>query len=175
MEDEKKSEERREKTTRQVSSAIYELRNNFSYGNMASVFKDEISEVKRAERSKLKQVLLFFWEIVRASRNPWYYWYTGSRMVAIQAWIVSFIVMLVVAVSVTGGDIFKALIYVLIGVALESIALIAIPLAFLIDLKFSWIPDDWYPDLIVPVLISGLGAFVLNRLSVFIVLHSQRF
>lgn len=172
MEDEKKSEERREKPTRQVSSAIYELRNNFSYGNMASVFKDEISEVKRAERSKLKQVLLFFWEIVRASRNPWYYWYTGRKVVALQAWIVSFILMFSIALFISGGVV-NALIYVLVGVVLESIALVAIPIALLVDYKWSFIPDEVYYSLIFPLLISGFTALFINRLAVFIVTHTD--
>ena len=165
--------EEKEKRTRYLSSTISALKNNFSFKNMASVFRREVFEVRESKRSVIAQGLLFIFDIIGKSRNPWYYWYIGSRLVAVQAWIVSFMVIFLFAILMT-GDIVKALIYVLIGIALENIAIITIPLVILIDYKFDFIPIDMYKALVVPVLMSGFGAFVLNRVSVFIVLHSQR-
>jgi hypothetical protein len=174
MEAEEQPEMGREKPTRQIATAVSQLKNNFSYRNMVSVFREEITEAREPGRSVLMQAAIFFGEAIRESRSPWYYWYTGSRLIAIQAWIVSFVVMLSIAVCVTGG-LMEAMIYVLIGIALESIAVIAMPVVVLVELNYNWIPDKIYEVLVVPLLISGLAAFLINRFSVFVVLHSQRF
>ncbi len=175
MEIEAQSEKRREKLVKGVSTAVYELKNNFSYKNVASVFRELISEVREPDRSVLMQAAMLFGEAIKESRSPWYYWYTGSRLIAIQAWIVSFVIMSSIAVFLTDG-LMGAMIYVLIGIALESIAVIAMPVVMLIDHNYDWlIPDKIYEVLVVPLLISGLAAFLINRFSVFIVLHSRRF
>jgi hypothetical protein len=121
--------------------------------------------------TKLSKLLLALWVMIKESRSPWYYWYTGSRIVAIQAWIVSFLVMSLGAVVATGGVI-QALIYVLIGIALESLALILVPILLLIDFYIPF-PDALYPFLIIPVFVSAFFAVIINRVSVFVIFHSR--
>ncbi len=147
------------------------LKQNFSISNVSSVFREQMGSADLSKRRSGTRVFSVIWTMIRESRNPWYYWYTGSKAVAVQAWVVSFLIMFMTAVLLTGGLV-RALIYVLVGVALESLALIVLPLVFLIDYYFPF-PDQLYPTLIYPILISALVALIFNRVAVFIVLHSR--
>ena len=107
--------------TETFNTVASRLRLNFSFSNVISVFSEQMQYAKGHRGTKLSKLLLTLWVMIKESRNPWYYWYTGSRIVAIQAWIVSFLVMSLCALVTTGG-MMQALIYVLIGIALESLA-----------------------------------------------------
>jgi hypothetical protein len=80
--------------------------------------------------------------------------------------------MFAVAAFASSGGLFITLIYILLGVALESIAIVII-LVVLIAYYYLPMPDQTYSKLLLPVLVSAFFAFVLNRVSVFIILHSR--
>lgn len=144
---------------------------NFSPTNVASVVKADLGEGS-GTRSVFRRFLTFVRHIVLQSKNPWYYWYTGSKFVAIQAWLVSFCIMFAVAALASGGGLWKTLLYIFLGLALESLAIVVFLIALIADYHFP-IPDWIYDDLILPVLISAVIAFVINRFSVFVVLHTR--
>ncbi|MBT5155947.1 MAG: hypothetical protein HOM44_17815 [Gammaproteobacteria bacterium] len=157
--------------TETFNTVASRLRLNFSFSNVISVFSEQMQYAKGHRGTKLSKLLLTLWVMIKESRNPWYYWYTGSRIVAIQAWIVSFLVMSLCALVTTGG-MMQALIYVLIGIALESLALVLVPILLLIDFYIPF-PDALYPYLIIPVFVSAFFAVIINRVSVFVIFHSR--
>ena len=152
-------------------SVASRLRKNFAFSNVISVFSEQMKYAEGYRGARFSKLLFTLWVMIKESRNPWYYWYTGSKIVAIQAWIVSFLIMFLGALVATGGMI-SALIYVLIGVALESLALILLPVLLLVDYLIPF-PDWLYPLLIIPVLVSAFFAVIINRVSVFVIFHSR--
>ncbi len=150
---------------------LSEAKANFSWANIVSIFKEEFAEGDRS-KSAFRRTLSLLWRIVKLSKNPWYYWYTGSKLVAVQAWVVSFFTMFSVAALASGGGFLITIIYILLGVALESIALVVIVVALIADYYLP-IPDQIYSMLLIPVFWAAFFAFIINRLSVFVVLHSK--
>jgi hypothetical protein len=157
--------------TATFNSVASRLRRNFSFSNVISVFREQMKYAKGHRGTKLSKLLLTLWVMIKESKSPWYYWYTGSRIVAVQAWIVSFLVMCLGAVVVTGGA-KTALIYILIGIALESVALVLLPILLLIDFYMP-IPDALYHFLLIPVFVSAFSAVIIQRVSMFVIFHSR--
>jgi hypothetical protein len=143
-----------------------------SGGGRAKIQSAKVGQMSFAQElmSAFRRAFTLLWHVVKQSKNPWYYWYTGSKIVAIQAWLVSFCTMFAVAAFASSGGLFVTLIYILLGVALESIAIVIILVALIAD-HYLPIPDQSYSKLLLPVLVSAFFAFVLNRLSVFTILH----
>jgi hypothetical protein len=172
MSPEENRSENTESLSVSVPAAPRKLWANFSYSNIRSVFKERLEEEKESVSSAKPRTASVLWRIISESKSPWYYWYKGNKMVAIQAWAVSFLIMFAFALLAT-GSFAKAIIYVLIGVALENMLLVLIPIIVVVDYWLPIIPDSLYSILITPILIAALSAFVLNRLAVYIVVHSK--
>ena len=150
---------------------VREIRQNFSPSNIADVVRQDLVSSDR-QKSKIARFLVLLRHIARKSKNPWYYWYTGSKLIAVQAWIVSFLIMFTVVAISSGGSLVLTFFYVLVGVALESLAIVILVMVLLAD-YYILIPDVFYRYLIFPLLVSAFFAFVVNRSSVFIILHSR--
>lgn len=69
------------------------------------------------------------------------------------------------------GGIFWALIYIVLGIALDSVAIVLMFLVFLIHLFFVNLPDLIYTEVLLPILISSAIALILNRGAVCIVIR----